>query len=173
MLFRLKWKRKRLRVSSLFKFLFVEATAFKRIPRLVYHHIHGYTDIKSTIESLTVGENSCNGPSVTTLSITKYSKLKTIDICSSSFSYVNRVTVENCPLLVSINIGRLCFSTEESQNSLFCVKGCPIVKKVCIHYGTFVRLNEFIMQSIVDFPWLFRLTFVAFSTSLCSSIWDS
>lgn len=167
MLFRQKWRRKQLSVPILFNPLFIEATAFKKIPRLSYHYILRYSEIKKTIESLTVGEKSCNEPSITTLAINKYPNLKTIDLCNSSFTYVNRVTIERCPLLTLIHIGRFCFTTEESDKSLFCIKDCPVVKKIHIHYRTFVAPNTVIMQSIDWFPWLFGLAFFEVSSSIC------
>ena len=121
------------------------------------------------LEELTIGNNCFNY--VSTVSVSRLAKLKSIEIGEKSFgngSANTQLMVKNCPALVSLKIGnqsfkgfkRLELSEVDGLKSITvgdeCFKECDLVlkelkgvKSVCVGSGSFEKSRHTVVESLI------------------------
>ena len=122
------------------------------------------------LEELTIGSNCFNY--VSTVSISRLEKLKSIEIGEKSFqneSANNQLMVKNCPALVSLKVGnqsfkgfkRLELSEMNGLKSVMigdeCFKECDLVlrelkgvESVCVGSGSFEKSRHTVVESLIS-----------------------
>ena len=122
------------------------------------------------LEELTIGSNCFNY--VSTVSVSRLAKLKSIEIEEKSFgngSMNTQLMVKNCPALVSLKIGNQSFkgfkrfnlSEVDGLKSVMigdeCFKECDLVLKelksvesVCVGSGSFEKSRHTVVESLIS-----------------------
>ena len=121
--------------------LIVNATSFERIQ---YKECWSNEMVWNDIESLVIPNGVCNEENVTTFDLSRYPKLKRVEIGDYCFKYVGNVTIAGLKKLESVVIGDYSFwimsDDMESLNSNnhFYLRDCPKLKTLKIGSFSFV-----------------------------------
>ena len=96
----------------------------------------------SLVEVIVVNDDSCNDKKVTTIDLSGFVHLKTLNIRDNCFQYVDDLNLRGLKTLESLLIGKGCFTMKAGQ---FRVMGCPSLKELKIGLSSF---SKFVVCSI-------------------------
>ena len=88
----------------------------------------------SLVEVIVVNDDSCNDKKVTTIDLSGFVHLKTLNIRDNCFQYVDDLNLRGLKKLESLLIGKGCFTMKAGQ---FRVMGCPSLKELKIGLSSF------------------------------------
>lgn len=125
-----------------------------------------FGDISNTVTEIVVCENFAGSPSQTTFSVMSKPRLKSIEIESSSFPWVESFQVSSNPNLQSVRISRNCFASNGNAGYLV-VKNCPKLTEFTMGPYCFVTVTAMIFS---DLPVLSDFSFNPSSLQKCQSI---
>ena len=90
----------------------------------------------SLVEVIVVNDDSCNDKKVTTIDLSGFVHLKTLNIRDNCFQYVDDLNLRGLKKLESLLIGKGCFTMKAGQ---FRVMGCPSLKELKIGLSSFSK----------------------------------
>ncbi|KAM7454683.1 hypothetical protein BLSTO_04559 [Blastocystis sp. subtype 1] len=98
----------------------------------------------TTVESLSIGDNCCNGQEWKALKLDCLSQIKKLIVGNFSFQRVETVVISGLEKLESVTIGSCCFATRKqldvrNPNACFCFTDCPRVKHLSIGRYSFTN----------------------------------
>lgn len=88
----------------------------------------------SLAEIVIVNDDSCNHREYTTINLSGFVHLKTLDIRDNCFQYVDDLNLSGFKKLESLLIGKGCFTMKTGR---FRVMGCPSLKELKIGLSSF------------------------------------
>ena len=88
----------------------------------------------SLVEVIVVNDDSCNDKKVTTIDLSGFVHLKTLNIRDNCFQYVDDLNLRGLKKLESLLIGKGCFTMKAGQ---FRIVGCPSLKELRIGLSSF------------------------------------
>ena len=106
----------------------------------------------TTVESLSIGDNCCNGQEWQALKLDCLSQIKELIVGNFSFQHVETVVISGLEKLESVTIGDCCFATRKQQdvrnpNARFCFTDCPRVKHLSIGRYSFTNYGQCIINN--------------------------